>query len=189
MSRYFLDTEFIESPGSIQLISIGIVASDGREYYAVSSEYNYDDADDWVKENVLADVNKYLMNKSLKYNPLYNTPVDRVNKYWGTAKHQIRNEILAFIGDDKKPRFYGYYCDYDWVVFCWIFGKMIDLPKNFPHYCRDLKQYSDTLGLPSTMSPAHGEGQHNALDDARWNFEFFKVLQDYNASKLRPINI
>jgi hypothetical protein len=28
--KYFLDTEFIEQPNTIELISIGIVAEDGR---------------------------------------------------------------------------------------------------------------------------------------------------------------
>jgi hypothetical protein len=45
----------------------------------------------------------------------------------------------------KLPEFYGYYCDYDWVVFCWIFGKMNNLPKGFPMYCRDLKQTLDEV--------------------------------------------
>ena len=60
--KYFIDTEFIEGfhkPMSgkrrhfIDLISIGIIAEDGREYYAISKEYNYDDASNWVKENVI----------------------------------------------------------------------------------------------------------------------------------------
>ena len=34
--RYFYDTEFLEDGETIDLISIGIVAEDGREYYAVT---------------------------------------------------------------------------------------------------------------------------------------------------------
>lgn len=44
---------------------------------------------------------------------------------------------------DEEVEFYAYYADYDWVVFCWLFGRMIDLPKGFPMYCRDLKQMLD----------------------------------------------
>src|SRR4051812_11038169 len=33
--KYFYDTEFLEDGQTIELISIGIVAEDGREYYAV----------------------------------------------------------------------------------------------------------------------------------------------------------
>ena len=63
--KYFIDTEFIEGFHKplfgkkrhfIDLISIGIVAEDGREYYAISKEYNYNDASDWVKENVITPI-------------------------------------------------------------------------------------------------------------------------------------
>jgi len=55
MKRYFLDTEFIESVGSIDLISIALVCDDGRHYYAISNEFDTQAAWDheWVRENVL----------------------------------------------------------------------------------------------------------------------------------------
>ncbi len=36
--RYFYDTEFIDDGRTIELISIGVTAEDGREYYAVSTD-------------------------------------------------------------------------------------------------------------------------------------------------------
>lgn len=45
---------------------------------------------------------------------------------------------------NPKPVFYAYYADYDWVVFCQLFGKMNDLPDGFSQYCNDLKQIMDT---------------------------------------------
>ena len=36
--KYFYDTEFLEDGHTFDLISIGIVAEDGREYYARSEE-------------------------------------------------------------------------------------------------------------------------------------------------------
>ena len=58
MNNYYLDTEFLEGPQSkkflgikygetkptIDLISIAIVAEDEREYYAVSKDFNLDEA-------------------------------------------------------------------------------------------------------------------------------------------------
>lgn len=41
------------------------------------------------------------------------------------------------------PVFHGYYADYDWVLFCSLYGTMMDLPKGFPMYCIDLKQDLD----------------------------------------------
>lgn len=147
--KYFIDTEFIERGAHhpIDLISIGVVAEDGREYYAISSEFDPDDASDWVSANVLTQL----------------SPDE-----WRNAKKltMIAAEIRSFVGDDK-PEFWAYYADYDWVVFCQMFGAMIDLPKGWPMYCRDIKQLCDDLGTPKL--PEQGKGEHNALADARWN--------------------
>lgn len=59
MARYFYDTEFLEgtqkgffgqSKPTIDLISIGIVAEDGREYYAISKDFNLKEA--WNRYDV-----------------------------------------------------------------------------------------------------------------------------------------
>ena len=51
--RYFYDTEFIDDGRTIELISIGVAAEDGREYYAISTEFNPDRAGQWVRRHVL----------------------------------------------------------------------------------------------------------------------------------------
>ena len=78
---------------------------------------------------------------------------------------QIKREILDFIGADPSPEFWGYYADYDWVVFCQIFGAMIDLPKGWPMYCRDLKQLCDEKGNPK-LPDMPNSIEHHALYDA-----------------------
>jgi hypothetical protein len=50
--KYWLDTEFIAAPYAIDLISIGIVAADGREFYAESSEVDWSKASRWTLDNV-----------------------------------------------------------------------------------------------------------------------------------------
>ena len=156
--RYFLDTEFIESGPKkpIQLISIGIVSEDLRTFYRISSEFNPDDANQWVKDNVLAQLEDY----------------ER-----GTLA-QIADDVKRFCDPAQfgKPEFWGYYADYDWVVFAQIFGTMMDLPKGFPMYCRDLKQFCDELGNPKL--PEQGKGEHNALADACWNIKSYQFLAD-----------
>ncbi len=84
---------------------------------------------------------------------------------------QIRDDIVALVKSGKgTPKFWAYYADYDWVVFCQLFGKMIDLPPGFPMYCRDLKQMLDSYdNLRKTDLPLQPEGtEHNALADAKW---------------------
>ena len=51
--RYFYDTEFIDNGRTIELISIGVAAEDGREYYAISTEFDPDRAGSWVRKHVL----------------------------------------------------------------------------------------------------------------------------------------
>ncbi len=53
VARYFYDCEFIEDGRTIELISIGVVAEDGREFYAVSTEFDPDRATGWVRRHVL----------------------------------------------------------------------------------------------------------------------------------------
>ena len=50
--KYWLDTEFIARPYTIDLISIGIVAENGREFYAESNETDWSKASPWTLENV-----------------------------------------------------------------------------------------------------------------------------------------
>lgn len=287
--KYFIDTEFLEgsqrlrrtfleallatkihTQPTIDLISIGIVAEDGREYYAISKDFNLNEAwnrfqlkkadyhpngmepapmikEYWIRDNVLKPIYLELLEKEFGYgysrHEFYTSSAfvvtDKdykqfkylINKYGKTNK-KIAEEILDFINTidtlvhkpynslqknivftdiiEKygKPEFYGYYSDYDWVVFCWLFGKMIDLPKGFPIYCIDLKQTLDekawstycnngTLNSETSLEERikylKGESnnhlikpnkpkfpkqinEHNALADARWNFQLYQFL-------------
>lgn len=144
--RYFLDTEFIERPGLLDLISIGIVCEDGRTYYAVSSEFNAAEAHPWVIENVIA-----------KLPP---------REMW-KPRAQIGAEIRAFV--TGKPQFWAYFADYDWVLFCWLQGRMIDLPKGWPMFCMDLKQSMVERGISKDALPKQDDATaHDALADAQW---------------------
>lgn len=161
--KYFFDTEFIETGGSprptIDLISIGIISEDGREYYAISNEFDAALADDWVKNNVLSKL------------PTPDNPA------W-KSRSSIALEILEFVRGDEDPQFWAYYADYDWVVFCWLFGRMIDLPDPFPKWCRDLKQLLSIQGLGKV--PFEPDNEHNALSDAVWTKKAYEWAMSDN---------
>lgn len=174
--KYFLDTEFIEDGKTIDLISIGIVAEDGREYYAVSTEFDPSKASKWVLENVLAPMG--ISKKGWIATPDLLSPVQKTHWSAQRSLKQIGEEILTFLDPltHGKPEFWGYYSDYDWVVFCQIWGTMMDLPPGFPMYCCDLKQWSDQLGASSL--PDQNDAEHNALNDARWNKQVWNFLNE-----------
>jgi hypothetical protein len=185
--KYFLDTEFVEYPYTIDLISIGIVSETGSEFSAISSEYDSSKADDWVVENVLKPLwNVQMSSLKQEYTPL------NFHRKVGLSREEIRDGILAFVDapiySKGAPEFWGYYSDYDWVVFCWLFGRMIDLPKGFPMYCRDLKQEMDSGGIQALPAPT---SEHDALADARWNLQMYNHIKSYRkeaSARLIPIN-
>ncbi|UQN06777.1 3'-5' exoribonuclease [Deinococcus sp. QL22] len=176
--RYFYDTEFIEDGDTIELISIGVVAEDGRSFYRANYDCNFSRANDWVKQNVLP---------HLPAQPIVLTPENR--GIWRPHK-EIGPELLAFLGytlpekkgwdvpkpvpPTEKPELWGYYSAYDHVALCQLFGRMIDLPKGMPMYTRDLKQWCDMLGNPQL--PKQLKTEHDALADAHWNREVWHYL-------------
>lgn len=239
--KYFLDTEFLEgtqkklfgeTKPTIDLISIGIVAEDGREYYAISKDFNLKEAWNrydwkrksvsdgiagaykvyWIRDNVLKPIYNELASFHINYTNYgehkyfgHATQDNRklsfcytdfkwlISKY-GKSNKQIAKEIRHFVAnrpidsnkeewileyDTKDVQFYGYYSDYDWVVFCWLFGKMIDLPNGFPMYCIDLKQQIEEYNVDKEqlLKEVPQENIHNSLEDARWNYKAYNRIQ------------
>lgn len=156
--KIWFDTEFIEDGKTIEPISIGMVREDGAEYYA---EFEFDEtgANDWVKANVFPHL-------------------DGIKR----PRAHIAGDILDFVspGGDRhgeKPEFWAYYADYDWVLLCQLYGRMIDLPDGWPMYCRDLKQLTDSMGNPKL--PEQTTTEHHALADARWTRDAHLWLLDH----------
>lgn len=273
--KYFIDTEFLEgtqkesfpislfrkeTAKTIDLISIGIVAEDGREYYAISKDFNLEEAWNrfdlklhsgdrrnqgdgtykvyWLRDNVLKPIwidlflnyeaeFSFLKGKAFDdfEQELKNGEHDKlftfkslkalINRYGKTnkeiskeiidftiLKNQLDNEVIINSSDINYPEFYAYFADYDWVAFCWLFGKMMDLPKGFPMYCKDLKQildekvksylsdeYSKKFHVVPTdnleerlyvIKKEYGfpkqENEHSAIHDARWNKKLYDFI-------------
>jgi len=167
--KYFLDTEFIEDGTTIDLISLGVVCEDGREFYAENSSADLSKAGEWVKANVLP----LLWSRSADKREANLWSRDGGAGGW-MAHKEIGSEIRLFIPEGDKPEFWAYYADYDWVAFCQLFGTMMDLPDGFPMYCRDIKQWCDQLGSPQL--PKQDGTEHNALEDARWTMQAWEFL-------------
>lgn len=183
--RYFLDAEFMEDGRVIEPLSIGVVAEDGREFYAEVLDADLSHANPWVQENVLPHL-KWLGNKP-RYGPAPPclTEVDG-HVEMCDGRSMIAARLLRFVGD-QHPEFWAYYGDYDWVVLCQLFGRMIDLPKGWPMFCMDLKQRAVDLGVTGDDLDEHvpkSEVEHNALEDARWNRRAFVFLEEVTLVKI-----
>lgn len=192
--KFYLDTEFAEQPGTIQLISIGIVSERGDTFYAENSHFNQNSANDWVKANVLPKL-KYWGKKILSEGTVRidgtlsgegeNQRKINFHKVYG-GPDLIKKHLLNWINlsidkaDDPSPEFWAYFADYDWVVFCWIFGTMMELPDHFPKYCLDLKQKMHTLNVGGAWKREvcpDPIDEHFALADAKWNMKLDEELE------------
>lgn len=148
--RIFLDTEFIENGKTIELLSIGLVREDGAELYLENAEADLSQASPWVRAHVLPH--------------LYRGEELQLSRGPRRTRAEIAQAMLAFVG--AEPEFWGYYADYDWVVVCQLYGTMMDLPKGWPMFCRDLQQLVLERGNPTL--PGQTGDDHHALNDARW---------------------
>lgn len=146
--RVFFDTEFIEDGKTIDLVSIGMIRQDGDTYYAEPLECDLSKASPWVVSNVFPQLGKRGPKKTRKL---------------------IAREIIDFVG--AEPKFWAFFSAYDWVALCQLFGTMMDLPKGWPMWCRDLKQELSRQGIVDL--PAQMTVEHDALADAMYTKELF----------------
>jgi hypothetical protein len=151
--KYWFDTEFIDDGKTIDLISIGIVAEDGRTYYAESQECDLGCASEWVKQNVIP----HLTGET-------------------KPRQQIADEIADFIKPNDCIEIWAYYGAYDWVAFCQLYGRMLDIPQHIPMFFNDVKSLCVSVGSPSL--PVNDGIKHNALDDAIWTKEAWEFLNE-----------
>jgi 3'-5' exoribonuclease Rv2179c-like domain len=157
--RYFYDCEFIEDGRTIDLVSIGVVDEHGREFYAISTEFDPAPAVPWVRRNVLDRL------------PSPGHPAWR-------SRERIRDELYHFLveplnGADME--LWAWYAAYDHVVLAQLWGRMPDLPREIPRFTKDLRQLWDDRGRPTL--PNATQQRHDALVDARHNLARWRVLQ------------
>lgn len=191
MTRYFMDCEFIEDGKTIDLISIGIVCEDGREYYVQSVEFDVNTANDWVWDNVYPHlqvcpyrpsaigVAMVLTHHDGKCPLAAVHHVDIENRCPWRTREQIKDEILAFMDVEKHgtPEIWTYYGSYDHVALAQLFGEMIKLPQGWPMLSYDIEQFRFHVGSPKL--PEQGKDEHNALADAKWNKVAWEFLRNY----------
>lgn len=183
--RHWFDTEFIELGyhHPCHMVSVGIVAEDGREYYAVNQEAPFSLGDQWLRENVY-DNKIFLPGTRTPMEPSEFKPV-----------HVIRQEIIDFVGGEESE-WWANHNDWDWYLLAKVVAEdptskesstFARLPKGWPTYCMDLKQLSKMMNFPKEMEPPEEEAtKHHALHDARWDRLLYeKLVEHFDPKSLR----
>jgi 3' exoribonuclease, RNase T-like len=155
--RYFYDCEFIEDGRTIELVSIGVIDTEGREFYAVSTEFDPDRAIPWVRRNVLDKLP---------------SPADPA---W-RSRERIRTDLLAFLLAPSEPiELWAWMSAYDHVALCQLWGDMRALPRAIPRFTHELRQLWEDAGSPELPPPPRD--QHDALADARHNLARWRIVE------------
>ncbi len=149
----FFDCEFTGLHKDTTLVSIGIVAENGKKFYAEFSDYDESQCDDWIKENVL----KHTI---LAGN---DTLAARLGEDSNTTavlgnKADIRYELGEWLKQFDEVQFVSDVCHYDMVLLIDIFGTAFGLPGNVSAACHDINQ---------DIAKHYGISKREAFDKSR----------------------
>lgn len=159
--RYFYDCEFIEDGRVVDLVSIGVVDEFGREFYAVSTEFDAARALPWVRRHVLDKL------------PSPGDPAWR-------SRERIRDDLWEFLTAPVRHRpgeeieLWAWLAAYDHVALVQLWGAMPGLPREIPRFTKELRQLWDERGRPKL--PEAGAARHDALVDARHNLARWRAM-------------
>jgi hypothetical protein len=149
--KIFFDTEFTGLIKDTDLISIGMVAEDGREFYAETNYYVVGKLNDWLRKNVIANLDgKNVVSQS-----------------------ELQEQIKQFIEPYERVEMWSDCLAYDWVLFNDIFGGAFEIPENIYYIPFDICTLMKVKGVdPDINREAYAgfeedQTKHNALHDAR----------------------
>ena len=160
--RLWFDTEFHDDGQRVELISLGVVCEDGREYYAENAGYDRSRANQWLRDHVLT----HLVPGSER------------------APSEIADDLRALVGS-AQPEFWADFGEYDWVVLRQLFGDLMAWPQGWPLSHMNLEQWRLDLGGPTL--PSQTGGAHHALHDARWLRQAWEHLHELSEQRREPV--
>lgn len=169
----FFDTEFTGLHQNTTLISIGLVSEDGQTFYGEFNDYDTTQVDDWIKENVLNNLDKSCSMRFI-------TPVPNGIKIRGHAE-MVKKHLSEWLSQFDTIEMWSDCLSYDWVLFCQIFGHAFNIPKNVYYIPFDICTFMKLKGVDPDVSREEfsgkwievntsehwgGSPKHNALWDA-----------------------
>jgi hypothetical protein len=150
MTNLFFDTEFTRLHSEAKLISIGIVAEDGRYFYAELNDYDKEkDTSDFVKLNVLPNLlfTEPKVGQQFHYSKIrHDKNVDFQKSYSETlhcSTETLKTDLVKWLSQFDKVCFWGDCLAYDWVLFRKIF---------------EFETMYDTV---DTLMPKNGNREHS----------------------------
>jgi hypothetical protein len=166
--KVFFDTEFTGLHQNTSLISIGLIAEDGRYFYGELRDYDKSQLNDWLKENVIAHTSYLketdnLETASKSYNYVYMPFQD---------KKQLAYDLAEWLNQFSGVEMWSDCLAYDWVLFNSIFGTAFDIPRSVYYIPFDICTLFKIKGIDPDINREEFanmacDEKHNALYDAK----------------------
>jgi hypothetical protein len=164
--RIFFDCEFTGLHQHTTLISIGLVAGDGREFYAEFDDFNRAQVNDWLTANVLCHL--IFSGHNMRHSDGILTGRSGGTRY-------IASELRKWLSLFDAVEMWGDVLAYDWMLFCELFDAPDTaerLPRNVYYIPFDIATLMKIKGIDPDISREEFSGmgtyaKHNAIDDAR----------------------
>lgn len=158
----FFDCEFTGLHQRTTLISIGLVAENGQQFYAELTDYDAKQVDSWQIEHVFG-----------KLWQGSNVPPD-VTYVYGDKK-QVADALRGWLRDLFVPTvtMVGDVLFFDWLLFCDLFGGVLQIPSQVYYIPFDLatmlywEGYDPDFNRETFAGLIFGGKPHNALWDAQ----------------------
>ncbi|MGH0678673.1 3'-5' exoribonuclease domain-containing protein [Bacillus luti] len=130
--KVFFDTEFTGLHQNTTLISIGLVAENGKTFYAECSDYDRAQVDEWLQENVIAHLvieNNDYKGLSKEINTKSIEDCDHVALI-GYKSKEIADYLQRWLSQFDKVEIWSDCLAYDWMLFNQLFGHAFNIPNN-----------------------------------------------------------
>lgn len=182
--RIWYDCEFLEQGPDypIHLLSIGLVAADGRELYLINGEFPIDELlkHQWLMDNVVPHLP--LQTYMLRMDGTGETFIEWDEDHPDYDAHvfnrrAITQRLTEFFDETQSPELWGFCASYDHVCLAQCFGTMTTFHHKLRYYTNDLAQLARELGIASHKLPDVDGDAHNALHDARWTKKAHEYIE------------
>ena len=194
--RLFFDTEFTGLHKNTTLISIGIVSDDGRTFYCELNDYNESQVNDWIRDNVIANLRFKRPSKdedepfaAIRHesNPVPNNLYNGYSVEFRGTMDDLRYQLNTWLNQFKETCYFWSDClSYDWVLFNHIFGDAFSIPENVYYIPFDICTMFEMIGIDPDISREKfvkvfdGSQKHNALFDAMVIRDCYYMLSRYS---------
>lgn len=173
--KVFFDTEFTGLHQNTTLISIGLIAEDGKTFYAELTDYDKSQVDGWIQDNVI-DNCTLINNGSYVWQFSFKAGLKTEHGYVGIREY-IASVLGEWLSQYDNVEIWSDCLAYDWVLFNQLFGHAFNIPKNVYYIPFDICTLMKIKGVDPDVSReefaypnatgADSKNKHNALHDAK----------------------